>query len=141
MPLYWPSYDKTFIEPIRAGSDDVKWTTGAYMVWLDHLYAQPTMTLEELDAIEKKHNFDTTVNPEIIYRWGVLGVKANREHSIKMALDLLASVGRMKFVRPIARCLLEHGFGDRAKAVFYKAEKELYHPITTKMLRRDLQLN
>jgi len=140
MPEFWPSYDTSFIAPIKAGAKGVNWTTGAYMVYLDHLYSQPTMTIAQLNALNKKHNFDTSVNPEIIYRWGVLGVKSKREISVKMACDLLGSVGRMKFCRPIARCLLEHGYGDRAKAIFEKAARELYHPITTKMLRRDLKL-
>jgi aminopeptidase N len=46
MPMYWPTYDKSFIEPIKAGAKGVKWTTVSYMVYLDHLYSQPTMSLK-----------------------------------------------------------------------------------------------
>jgi leukotriene-A4 hydrolase len=39
MPEYWPAYDTSFIAPIKAGAKGVNWTTGAYMVYLDHLYS------------------------------------------------------------------------------------------------------
>jgi len=139
MPAFWPKYDTAFIKPIKANAKDVEWTTGKYIVLLDHLL-EKDVTTAQLKALQARHNFDASTNPELIFRWAMLGIKGKRASSIKSGLAMLGSVGRMKFARPLSRQLLKYGQGPAAIKVVEKAAKEFYHPITTRMVKMDLGL-
>jgi leukotriene-A4 hydrolase len=139
MPEYWPKYDTSFIEPIKANSKDVKWTAASYIVLLDHLL-EKDVTTAQLKALQARHNFDASTNPELIFRWAMLGIKGKRAASVKSGLHMLGSVGRMKFARQLAKQLNKYGQRAAAVKVVEKAAKEFYHPITTRMVKIDLGL-
>ena len=70
----------------------------------------------------------------------MLGIKGKRPAAVKSGLEMLGSVGRMKFARTLAKQLQTNGQGPAAIKVVEKAAKEFYHPITTRMVRITLGL-
>lgn len=102
MPEFWPKYDTSFIGPIKANDKNVKWTAASHIVLLDHLLEQP-VTLDQLKALQAQHNYDASTNPELIFRWAMLGIKGKCPKGVESGLKMLGSVGRMKFARQLAK--------------------------------------
>ena len=82
MPEFWPKYDTSFMNEIKKGGKNVVWTTGAYVLYLDHLLSKEPLSKVELTALNKKHNFDDSANPELIFKWSMLGIKGKRPKSV-----------------------------------------------------------
>lgn len=82
------------------------------------------------------YSFASSQNVELVARFFGLGLKAKAESVYKPTAELLGKVGRMKFVRPLYRGLVEV---DRALAVStFEKNREFYHPICRGLVEKDL---
>ena len=78
-------------------------------------------------------------NAEVIFRWFRLLLTATYRPAYQKLADWLATVGRMKFVRPSYTMLNQV---DRQLAVdTFKKNEMIYHPICRSMVKKDLGLN
>jgi leukotriene-A4 hydrolase len=94
--------------------------------------------LAKMDSLYK---FSTSGNAERKFRWFILCITAEVAEIVPKAVEFLLSAGRMKFVRPLFRALFKSKVGrDTAIAVFQK-NKQIYHPICSKMVAKDLGLD
>jgi leukotriene-A4 hydrolase len=85
------------------------------------------------------YSFSSSRNAEIISRFFIIAMKGRWEHIYIQVAKFLASVGRMKFVRPGYRGLNEV---DRDLAVkTFRQHEEFYHPICRAMIKKDLKLD
>lgn len=87
-------------------------------------------------GLQSTYSYDTSHNAEILSRYCRLAIPTGE--SLDVAVRLITTQGRMKFVRPIYRTLYQH---SRQLAVDTFVEHyTIYHPIATKMLATDLEL-
>ena len=84
------------------------------------------------------YSLTNTRNVELSSRYFGIGLTAKDESVYQPAADLLGNVGRMKFVRPLYRKLVEV---DRELAVAtFEKNKDFYHPICRAQVEKDLGL-
>ena len=84
--------------------------------------------------------FSTSQNSEICFRWAKLLLAAGDSAGLALAVDVVSTQGRMKFTRPLYRCICSSpipGALDTALATFEK-NINFYHPICRKMVATDL---
>lgn len=84
------------------------------------------------------YDFVSSKNAEIKSAYYRLALKAGDPTAAYGAAELLGTVGRMKFVRPLFRALNKLN-RELALETFAK-NKEFYHPICKGMVEKDLQV-
>lgn len=72
--------------------------------------------------------------------WYKLCISAEDEAILPLAVDLLSSQGRMKYLRPLYRALFRSKMGKQVALDTFKKCESSYHPIAQKMVGADLQL-
>lgn len=104
---------------------------------LDLVEDQP-LKIETLAAMKQQYGFEKTKNSEILFRYCRLAVAAEDKDIIPVVVRFITTQGRMKFTRPLYKALHRSKMGkDLAVQTFLK-HKEMYHPISTKMIASDL---
>jgi leukotriene-A4 hydrolase len=85
----------------------------------------------------KAYSLAKSRNVELSSRYFGIGLTAKDETVYHPAADLLARVGRMKFVRPLYRKLNKV---DRKLALeTFEKNKDFYHPICRAQVEKDLK--
>ncbi|KIZ00911.1 hypothetical protein MNEG_7056 [Monoraphidium neglectum] len=69
-----------------------------------------------------------------------LCIQANDAAALPLAVAMVASVGRMKYLRPLYRALYRSKIGRQAALDTFKANAARYHPIARKMVAVDLEV-
>ena len=84
----------------------------------------------------KAYSLTHTRNVELSSRYFGVGLRAKDESIYQPTADLLGTVGRMKFVRPLYRQL---ALVNRKLALeTFEKNKDFYHPICRGMVEKDL---
>ena len=120
----------------------VSWTSAKKAVFLRTLkdigLAKTSRAQEAISAMEQEYDFLST-NAEIQTAFLTLGLSCGSQAVIDSAKNLVVAQGRMKFTRPLYRGLLET-WGKEETRTFFLIHEHKYHPICSKMVRRDLGL-
>lgn len=96
------------------------------------------LSAERSHLLGSTYNISSSKNVELKSAYYVISLKAGDRNELPGVVDLLSSVGRMKFVRPLYRKLNEL---DRDLAVKTFKEHKDFYPSTTKgQLAKDLGL-
>lgn len=132
-------------EAMNAGKSDFKpsasdidgWLANQSVVFLEklQLLSKP-LSPELVDLMGKAYSYADSKNVELVSRYFGVGLKAKAHSVYEPTAELLGTVGRMKFVRPLYRGLKECD-EKLAKSTFEK-NKEFYHPICRGMVEKDL---
>ncbi|KAG5363898.1 Leukotriene A-4 hydrolase-like protein [Yarrowia sp. B02] len=83
------------------------------------------------------YSLATSSNPEVIAKWYGIAILAKVESEYLKLADWLATVGRMKFVRPGYRAL--NSVDPKLAKETFEKNKDFYHPICRDMVAKDLQ--
>lgn len=126
--------DKTF-QP--QPSDIAGWVANQSVVFLETLQLTPKLfTPAEVNLLGNTYGYFTTQNIEVVSRAFVLGLMVKTKEVYEPTAQLLGKIGRMKFVRPLYRGLVQ---ADRDLAVkTFEKNKDFYHPICRQMVEKDL---
>ena len=117
-------------------SDIDGWVANQSVVFLERLQSTQKLSAADVELMGKTYAYDTSTNVELVSRYYVLGLKAKCHAVYEPTAELLGQVGRMKFVRPLFRCLKEC---DRDLAVkTFERNTDFYHPICRQMVEKDL---
>jgi leukotriene-A4 hydrolase len=159
MPPVEPKYDLSLLDPVNALAKDVcagvnlntpkedfnEWPSLQQQLFLqallDHVGTTgqllPSSTLDILDA---KYQLTSKTNSELRFKWTKLCLICGRESILKFAASFAVSQGRMKFVRPLYRALMECDIPGAAELAIgtFAANKLMYHPICRKMVASDM---
>jgi hypothetical protein len=94
-----------------------------------------------LDYLEASYNLTSVHNSEIRFKWTKLCLLCGRAAILKHAANFAVSQGRMKFVRPLYRALMETEIPGAAELAIgtFAANKNMYHPICRKMVANDME--
>ncbi len=159
MPHFKPAPDMGYIEAVEqvakvwvaagdyapqppAAALDADFIPDQVVVLLEYLLealpARPFSALE-LDRLDRRYRLSQTRNSEIMFKWGLLTIKAGDERKFDMVVRFLSEQGRMKLVRPLYREMLALNDNGRAAArKCFEANKDNYHAICHKMIARDI---
>lgn len=112
------------------------------IAFLDRLAAAP-ISANILRRLDDDFGLSHSKNAEIKFRWCKLLLKAGLEKGLFLSLDFATSQGRMKFVRPLYRALLNTDIAQAKTAAIntFHAHAHFYHPICRKMVAADLGLS
>ena len=99
---------------------------------------ETSLTADRAELLGKVYDIASSKNVELKSAFYLIAVKANERASCIGAAELLGTVGRMKYVRPLFRAL-EKVDRDLALKTF-ESHKDFYHPICRGMVEKDLGL-
>ena len=159
-PIWTPKFDTTLVDaPLKLASEWEKFTKtpdgkdpGFGPVWTDvsdFSANQIVVFLEKVLLFEKPlpvphanymgfiYKLKDNKNVEISSRYYQIAMLAGDTNIIPFVKEMLAHVGRMKFVRPLYRGLVKMGAVDEAIAAFER-NKAFYHPICRQMIVREI---
>ena len=99
-----------------------------------------TTNASTLRAMNYKYSFIDSGNSEIRFRWQKLCLRAEMEEIIPHVVKFVLEQGRMKFTRPLYKLLYQSNMGKAIAVQTFVENKDIYHPICSKMVARDLEL-
>ncbi|KAH7420162.1 leukotriene A-4 hydrolase-like protein [Cadophora sp. MPI-SDFR-AT-0126] len=114
-------------------------TANQIVVFLEkvQLFETP-LSPSQSQAMGKAYNLATSRNVELSFRYFGIGLTAKDETVYHPTAELLGTVGRMKFVRPLYRKLNKV---DRKLALeTFEKNRDFYHPICRDMVEKDLKV-
>ncbi|KAI9743973.1 MAG: hypothetical protein M1818_002707 [Claussenomyces sp. TS43310] len=120
-----------------ASSDISGWSANQTVVFLERvqLFKDP-LTPAQAQAMGVAYSLTQTRNVELSSRYFRVALRAKDQTAYQPAADLLGTVGRMKFVRPLYRELARV---DRELALkTFQKNKDFYHPICMALIEKDL---
>ncbi len=117
--------------------ETAQWTT---QHWLRFLRSLPeSLSPDRMAELDSAFGFTEAGNAEILCAWLVMSVGNGYEEADAAVESFLVSVGRMKFLRPLYRELVESEDGRaRAQEIFSRARGG-YHPMAVAMAERILE--
>ncbi|KAL2071810.1 hypothetical protein VTL71DRAFT_13045 [Oculimacula yallundae] len=120
-------------------SDIAGLTANQIVVFLEKVQLFPTpLSPAQSRAMGKAYNLATSRNVELSFRYFGIGLTAKDESVYQPTAELLGTVGRMKFVRPLYRKLNKV---DRELALkTFEKNRDFYHPICRDMVEKDLKV-
>jgi leukotriene-A4 hydrolase len=159
-PTWKPDFDTSLVDaPLKLAAEWEKFTTtpdgedpNFGPVWTDvadFSANQIVVFLEKVLLFEKPlpiphasymgsiYNVKDSENVEISSRYYQIEMLAGDFNIIPFVKEMLARVGRMKFVRPLYRGLVKMGAVDEAIAAFER-NKDFYHPICRQMIVKEI---
>ena len=137
----WVTSNQDMIESINISS----WQTQQTLVFLNSLLQDKdaqgeTTNASTLRAMNDKYLFIDSGNSEIRFRWQKLCLRAEMEEIIPHVVKFVLEQGRMKFTRPLYKLLYQSNMGKAIAVQTFVENKDIYHPICSKMVARDLEL-
>lgn len=137
-------------EEFKATEQDLNgWTVDQITLFLDDLLANyqqmvkdGKMDKERMKSKEAKlkavYKFNESKNAEILFRLNLIALECDDEEQYDSVKEMLGSIGRMKFVRPLYKALIKNPQRKKMADDLYAKHKDFYHPICAKMVGVDL---
>ena len=118
-------------------NDVANWTANQLVVFLERVqsFACP-LHPAKTQLMGSTYSLTSSKNAEVTTRFFVVALMAGDRTVIKPVTDLLGSIGRMKFVRPLYRRLKV--VDEAAAKECFERYRDFYHPICRNMVQKDL---
>lgn len=132
----WKSFTKEgHSDFVPKPSDVESWSANQLVVFLERILTFSTpLPTEHAHYMGKYYNLRETHNIEVSSRYYQVALVSG-DTSIKgLVADMLGKVGRMKFVRPLYRCLI--GMDLELAVETFEKNKDFYHPICRAMVAK-----
>ena len=116
---------------VPAAAATAEWGPTEWELYLESL-PRPFAACAELDA---RYQLSASRNYEVLVAWLVLALESSHDAVLPRAEEVLAKVGRMKYLRPLYTALARRGDAAAATArrVFARA-RDGYHPIAQQVV-------
>ncbi|KAG5913490.1 hypothetical protein E4U53_004850 [Claviceps sorghi] len=119
-----------------APQDVESFTANQKIAFLDKVQESGTLPAERAQLLGKTYDFISSKNVELRSSYYRIALDAEDPTCVYGVAELLGSVGRMKFVRPLFRGLNKV---NRSLALeTFAKNKDFYHPICRGMVEKDL---
>jgi len=140
----WTTEEKE--KEIECAEGDVAgWSVDQLTMFLDDLlvwFEEAKVAKEVLRAreaqLKRVYGFAQSTNVEVLFRMNLIALSVDDEEQYESVRGMLATIGRMKFVRPLYRALIENEERRKMAEECYEKAKMFYHPICAKMVGQDL---
>ncbi|GIY29295.1 leukotriene A-4 hydrolase [Caerostris darwini] len=139
MPPVKPEYDYSLPRDFTI-KDIEDFTSGQFREFLGFLDQEEPLSVKKVEKLDEVYKLSEKNNAEIKFRWIRLNLRSHQKGIISEAVKFITRQGRMKFVRPIYRCL--HDWDETrelAIATYNKHSAEMMHA-TSQGVGRDLHL-
>ncbi|EFX01110.1 leukotriene a4 hydrolase [Grosmannia clavigera kw1407] len=125
---------------VPTAADVHGWVANQKLVLLGELQSlEQSITVEQSRKLGTAYGLVDSANVELKSAYYLVALRAKDASTYEGAAELVGSVGRMKFVRPLYRALNEV---DRDLAVrTFEKNRDFYHPICRAMTEKDLGLS
>ncbi|KAL8972791.1 MAG: hypothetical protein Q9183_000355 [Haloplaca sp. 2 TL-2023] len=136
----WAHFDPSSQEEgaFQPRKEDINdWMANQVVVFLERIQDfQKPLSKEAIHIMGQVYGFMDSKNVEVLSRYLTVGLISKSEEVLQPTSELLGTVGRMKFVRPLYRRL---NTVDRDLAVkTFEKNRDFYHPICRGMVEKDL---
>ncbi|MBV9174414.1 MAG: M1 family metallopeptidase [Chloroflexi bacterium] len=139
LPVNAPRAASSRLDAIRAlhgrlPSDDLAnaWTATEWQLYIDSVPAPAAIgTLEELDT---RYDLTATRNYDVVERWLVLGIRSGYGPAVARAQEVLGSIGRMKYLRPLYSALADRQETRALAQELFERYAPRYHPIARQVV-------
>lgn len=117
-----------FVEGRKASQlNTAGWTT---YHWIHFIKALPgKISLEQMADLDSTFNLSASTNSEIAFIWFKQAINKKYKTAYPAIENFLINVGRIKFVAPLYRALVQNDDRDLALKIYHEA-KAGYHPLT-----------
>ncbi|KAK3683059.1 Leucyl aminopeptidase yscIV [Vermiconidia calcicola] len=135
----WQALNEGKSTDFRPKADDIKdFTANQSVVFLERIqtFSEP-LSPSLVEQMGSTYAFSSSKNVELVSRFYTIGLQARDQSVYKPSAELLGKVGRMKFVRPVFKGLMECDL-ELAKDTL-KNNKDFYHPICRNMMQKMLE--
>ncbi|RYO74969.1 hypothetical protein DL766_006065 [Monosporascus sp. MC13-8B] len=136
-----PDFNTAYVDKcLDLAENDIKsFTANQMVVFLQAIQSFPTpLSAERSHLLGTTYNISSSKNVEVKSAYYIVALNAGDKEEIPGIVELVSSVGRMKFVRPLYRKLNEV---DRDLAVkTFENSKDFYPSTTRNQLEKDLGL-
>ncbi|KAJ3104294.1 Leukotriene A-4 hydrolase [Phlyctochytrium planicorne] len=149
-------WDSARSSPTTAGfakEDVANFTSNQLVVLMEKLHNKAPLPIPALDLMDQLYNLSAAKNCDLRCRWLLVNLASSREAVYPNVVDLVTTMGRMKYVRPlyrysrdvkmimlmaVIRALAKAKNGlTLARETFTKFES-FYHPICATLVKKDL---
>ncbi|PAA93340.1 hypothetical protein BOX15_Mlig009299g2 [Macrostomum lignano] len=114
-------------------------STKQKILMLDELlHCEQPLPHAKLARMAQIYSLQAVKCSEVKFRWLRLAAKHRYPDAVDEGLKFLATVGRMKFVRPLYRELFSWPAAKAKAEEHFKSRRQFMHPITAEMVARDL---
>lgn len=133
LPQSMPPVTSRILDEVRAldqaapGPQAASWSSEYWKAYLSTLEAPKDPAF--LEGIDGEHNLIARSNLEIRVPWLELGIRSGYRPAIAPVVDVLGTVGRMKYLKPLYDALLETPDTRDTAVVLYRRNRHFYHPI------------
>ncbi|RKF54402.1 Leukotriene A-4 hydrolase-like protein [Erysiphe neolycopersici] len=119
-------------------SDILGWSANQVVVFLEQvqLFSKP-LSVSQSRTMGQVYSLIESQNVEITSRYFAIGLSARDPSVYQATADLLGNVGRMKFVRPLYRKLVQ--VNHQLALETFEKNKDFYHPICRAQVQKDLE--
>lgn len=134
----WESLNTSSSSTFKPSPSDIEgWSANQSVVFLEsiQLLSKP-LSPGLVDLMGKTYGYAQSKNVELVSRYYIVGLKAHDSNVYQPTSDLLGTVGRMKFVRPLYRGLKE--CDEKLAQKTFEKYKGFYHPICKAMVEKDV---
>lgn len=116
--------------------DVADFTAKQKLVFLDKIKSLASLGLDQIRLMGKVYGFAASKNAELKTSYYLIALNAGDSSCSGGVVELLGSVGRMKFVRPLFRAL--NKFDRKLALETFEKYRDFYHPICRSMVQKDL---
>ncbi|MFT3842196.1 MAG: M1 family metallopeptidase [Myxococcaceae bacterium] len=102
-----------------------KWTPAEWQLFLD---ATPR-PFADCAALDQRFGLTQATNPEVLVAWLTLACESGYAPAAPRAQELLGSIGRMKYLRPLYQALAQRPETKATARATFEKHKASYHPI------------
>jgi leukotriene-A4 hydrolase len=147
MPKIMPTIDRSLADACEAAArkrapvpEYSSWNTKQRIYYWEYMLEHGCpVEASSLRAMESAYQLESTQNAEIKFAYFMVAVRSGDRAVWPKAAQFLQSVGRMKFVRPLFRCLAAAAPEGKTLALeIFGKMRNNYHAICSKMVARDL---
>jgi hypothetical protein len=110
------------------------WRPVEWQIYLDSL--SPAISVAELAALDARFHLTDSSNYDILEKWLMATIRAGYAPGVVRAQDVLGSVGRMKYLRPLYRALAERPETRGVAEDLFRRFESRYHPIAREVVRQ-----
>jgi aminopeptidase N len=115
----------------RVPERDIGWTPIEWQLYLD---AMPRPATEQCAQLDERFDLTASTNYEVLVAWLTLAHRSGHHRVLAKTEQVLATVGRMKYLRPLYSALASDPQTRPAAVRIFEQHRGSYHPIAQQLV-------
>lgn len=113
------------------------WTPAELLIYLQQLPRE--LDLDSLAWLDDKLHLTGRGNYEILVEWLTIGASSDYEPVFGRIREVLLTVGRMKYLRPLYKAMGGHPRTQKLAREIYEAGKPAYHALSRRVIEGEME--